>query len=239
MTNPTETAEQKPSSSESEQQPTEKNSPDHHQNDPGSGDTTDDQIKTNVTQDKSVEGTDDHHQDIIMSSTTSCATSTTGSKAMKKKRELDHVPSGAPTCYVCQRSFGSWKAVFGHLRAHDRKNRGAFPPPSFTPEGSPPERNININADDHKTLKEQLAPTLLNLAHQTMQKMSQDHIVVNTSTAAAAGASSSRRIISRDLEIDLNEPTTTTTTVLLDLNNPPPPENENDDDDDHVNNENN
>ncbi|XP_022774160.1 uncharacterized protein DDB_G0290685-like [Durio zibethinus] len=133
--------------------------------------------------------------------------SSSGSKASKKGK-LD-VPSCAPTCYVCKKTFASWKAVFGHLRAHQRQTPGAFPPPTFTPEGSP-ERN---NGD--KTLKEQLAPTLLNLARETIQKMIQD----SNTTDAAEAASSPRR----GLDIDLNEPRTN---VLLDLNYPPPPEKE-------------
>ena len=138
--------------------------------------------------------------------------SSSGSKA-RKKGQLD-VPSCAPTCYVCKKTFASWKGVFGHLRAHRRQTPGAFPPPTFTPEGSP-ERNIG-----DKSLKEQLAPTLLNLARETMQKMSQDS---NTNTTVATGVASPLR---RGLDIDLNE---LTTNVLLDLNNPPPPEKDDDD----------
>ncbi|KAK8606709.1 hypothetical protein V6N13_052471 [Hibiscus sabdariffa] len=147
-----------------------------------------------------------------------------GSKARKKAElEVDvDVPSGEPTCYVCQKVFGSWKAVFGHLRAHRRQTPGAFPPPAFTPPEGSPERNNN----DENALKDQLAPTLLNLARETMQKMSQN----DSNTSVATGdASSSRRLRGTGLDIDLNEPRTS---FHLDLNGPPPPE---DDDDDHDN----
>ncbi|XVF62282.1 hypothetical protein PTKIN_Ptkin08bG0205000 [Pterospermum kingtungense] len=278
MTNPKETAQQKPSSSE--QQPPEKNSP---QNDPSAEERTA-QNQTNVTPSeknsdegdnvKMSEGGDSDGQEKIGKIKTnvtyqaegsggekvkghdtprpadleneknltppfqggqeSGATaggssssiagrkrgrhgdvgSSSGSQA-RKKQELD-APSGAPTCYVCNRPFASWKAVFGHLRAHRREFPGAFPPPVFTPEGSPERKNIA-----EKTLKDQLAPTLLNLARETMQKMSQD-----SNTSAAAGASSSR---SRGLEIDLNEPRTSV--LLLDLNSSPPPEKDDEDED--------
>ncbi|XWS45638.1 hypothetical protein CRYUN_Cryun15aG0153700 [Craigia yunnanensis] len=139
--------------------------------------------------------------------------SSSGSKSKARKRVELEVPSCAPTCYVCKKTFASWKAVFGHLRAHRRQTPGAFPPPTFSPEGSPEKNN---NGD--KPLKEQLAPTLLNLARETMKKMSQD----SHTTVSAVVASSSRRC----LDIDLNEPRIS---VLLDLNDPPP---EDDDDDD-------
>ncbi|XP_022741828.1 uncharacterized protein LOC111293309 [Durio zibethinus] len=141
------------------------------------------------------------------------SSSGSGSKA-RMKGEME-IPSCAPACYVCKRTFASWKAVFGHLRSHRRQTPGAFPPPTFTPEGSP-ERNNKGG----KALKEQLAPALLNLARGAIQKMSQD----SNTTVAAEVTSSSRR----DLDIDLNEPITS---FLLDLNNPPPTEKDDDDDD--------
>ncbi|XVF16016.1 hypothetical protein REPUB_Repub09cG0205600 [Reevesia pubescens] len=144
--------------------------------------------------------------------------SSSGSGPKEKKKGEMEVPSSPPTCYVCQKTFASWKAVFGHLRAHPRPTPGAFPPPTFTPEGSP-ERN---NKEEGDNLKEQLAPTLLNLARETMQKMSQDS---NTTSVADQGVASSS---GRGLDIDLNEPGTS---VLLDLNDTPPLEKDDDDDD--------
>ncbi|XP_039020525.1 uncharacterized protein LOC120152360 [Hibiscus syriacus] len=129
-----------------------------------------------------------------------------------KKGDLD-VPSVEPTCYVCKKRFGSWKVVFGHLKSHPRGTPGAFPHPSFTPPEGSPERNNN----DEKALKDQLAPTLLNLAYETMHKMSQEEDASFSMGGRGWG-----------LDIDLNEPGTS---FLLDLNNPPPPE-KNDDDGD-------
>ncbi|KAJ6995665.1 hypothetical protein NC653_012498 [Populus alba x Populus x berolinensis] len=41
---------------------------------------------------------------------------------------MDINPDSEPTCSTCGRTFASWKAVFGHMRAHpDRGWRGAFP----------------------------------------------------------------------------------------------------------------
>jgi hypothetical protein len=51
------------------------------------------------------------------------------------KREMDINPDTEPTCSECGRTFASWKAVFGHMRAHpDRGWRGAIPPPEWSPE---------------------------------------------------------------------------------------------------------
>ncbi|KAK8717629.1 hypothetical protein V6N13_044890 [Hibiscus sabdariffa] len=141
-----------------------------------------------------------------------------GSKEMKK--EGLEVPRREPTCYVCKKGFETWRAMFGHLKAHQRQTPGAFPPPSFTPpKRSPEKNNLDVNA-----LKEQLAPTLLNLAYKTMHKMSQDE----SSTNVVAGDALSLRGGGGRLDIDLNEPKTS---FLLDLNKSPPPENDDDDED--------
>ncbi|XP_022977283.1 uncharacterized protein LOC111477651 [Cucurbita maxima] len=53
----------------------------------------------------------------------------------KKKGELIDPPSTDPKCATCGKAFGSWKAVFGHLRSHpERDYRGAFPPPKVWEE---------------------------------------------------------------------------------------------------------
>ncbi|CAA7035690.1 unnamed protein product [Microthlaspi erraticum] len=45
---------------------------------------------------------------------------------------LTNPPKGPPRCNICRRNFGSWKAVFGHLRSHkNRGYHGFLPPPSF------------------------------------------------------------------------------------------------------------
>ncbi|XP_006412072.2 uncharacterized protein LOC18028260 [Eutrema salsugineum] len=60
-------------------------------------------------------------------------------KAKKKgSSQLHAPPQGPPQCNICGRNFTSWKAVFGHLRAHkDRGYQGFLPPPTFnaTEEG--------------------------------------------------------------------------------------------------------
>lgn len=137
----------------------------------------------------------------------------------RKKREME-IPSGEPTCYVCTKKFTSWKAVFGHLRSHQRETPGALPPPIFTPTEGSPENN-----DDDNVLREKLAPTLLNLALETMQKMNEDS---NMSVVVAAEEDSSSSKGRRGLDIDLNEPKTS---FLLDLNEPPAPEQDDDEDD--------
>ncbi|KAL1215619.1 Zinc finger protein ZAT3 [Cardamine amara subsp. amara] len=54
-------------------------------------------------------------------------------KPRRKASVLTNPPPGPPTCNVCGRGFGSWKAVFGHLRSHkDRNYQGFSPPPTFS-----------------------------------------------------------------------------------------------------------
>ncbi|XP_010432256.1 PREDICTED: uncharacterized protein LOC104716569 [Camelina sativa] len=54
-------------------------------------------------------------------------------KPKRKGSELTNPPKGPPICHICGRGFGSWKAVFGHMRAHkDRNYQGFLPPPTFS-----------------------------------------------------------------------------------------------------------
>lgn len=54
-------------------------------------------------------------------------------KPKKKSSQLTNLPKGPPTCNICGRVFGSWKAVFGHLRSHKNRNyQGFHPPPKFS-----------------------------------------------------------------------------------------------------------
>ena len=50
----------------------------------------------------------------------------------KRKVELVDPPTlRDPVCIVCSKQFGSWKAVFGHMRSHPGRHwRGVFPPPT-------------------------------------------------------------------------------------------------------------
>ncbi|GLU19677.1 hypothetical protein SLE2022_359130 [Rubroshorea leprosula] len=107
----------------------------------------------------------------------------------RRRGELDAPRSVDPACYVCGKQFASWKAVFGHLRSHPRAHSGAFPPPKFSPDSSP---------IPNKELQEQLAPTLLNLAREALEKMEQDQ----EPTPDAAAVVSRRR----GLGVDLNDP---------------------------------
>ncbi|CAK7355536.1 unnamed protein product [Dovyalis caffra] len=103
----------------------------------------------------------------------------------RAKGEMD-APKTEPKCYSCGKKFGTWKAVFGHMRAHrDRGWRGAFPPPTWSSH----EKTAKA---DRTALQNQLAPTLLNLAKETLDKMNQYQ----------AEAVSPRR--ERSLDFDLN-----------------------------------
>ncbi|PON50007.1 Zinc finger, C2H [Parasponia andersonii] len=53
-----------------------------------------------------------------------------GGRPKRKATEIVAPAGVAPVCSVCRRDFGSWKALFGHMRSHpNREWRGAFPPP--------------------------------------------------------------------------------------------------------------
>ncbi|KAL5569089.1 hypothetical protein UlMin_025664 [Ulmus minor] len=54
-----------------------------------------------------------------------------GARSQRRRRAEVVAPPGVdPNCRVCGREFGSWKALFGHMRSHpERQWRGAFPPP--------------------------------------------------------------------------------------------------------------
>ncbi|XP_038723238.1 uncharacterized protein LOC120015087 [Tripterygium wilfordii] len=131
----------------------------------------------------------------------------------------DHSSSGTEQppikCVVCGREFSSNKAYFGHLRKHpDRQWRGAYPPP--------------VPAQVKK-----LGPTLLELANQTVARMS------GTSGPTSYYSSSSRG----SLDINLNNPPPPPRrdddgALPFDLNMPPPLENEEqvEDPDDQPNN---
>lgn len=58
----------------------------------------------------------------------------------KKKRKPSNIidpPSGTPKCEICLLEFSSWKAAFGHMRAHpERPYRGFFRPPDFSSPSS-------------------------------------------------------------------------------------------------------
>ncbi|XP_061971450.1 uncharacterized protein LOC133694050 [Populus nigra] len=99
----------------------------------------------------------------------------------KAKGEMDINPDAEPTCSTCGRTFASWKAVFGHMRAHpDRGWRGAFPPPEWSPE------KPNDQQGDQSALRSQLAPRLLSLAIDTLNQMKHDQ-------GHEAGSSTNRR----------------------------------------------
>ncbi|XP_038882231.1 zinc finger protein ZAT4-like [Benincasa hispida] len=75
--------------------------------------------------------------------------STGGGQKGKKKGELIDPPSTEPKCATCGKTFGSWKAVFGHLRSHpEREYRGAFPPPKIWEEMLRQETARRQHADE-------------------------------------------------------------------------------------------
>nr|KYP66564.1 hypothetical protein KK1_012861 [Cajanus cajan] len=67
----------------------------------------------------------------------------------RKTSEVRDPPRGKPICPVCNKEFTSWKAAFGHMRAHpNRDYRGFYKPPAFPSSSSskdqpPPSANNN------------------------------------------------------------------------------------------------
>ncbi|KAK3224469.1 hypothetical protein Dsin_011494 [Dipteronia sinensis] len=142
-------------------------------------------------------------------------------KKQQKKKELDLlgvVPSSPPRCYICKKLFKTWKAVFGHMRIHNKveevRESGEFPSPDFTPpSGASSEEEIDSNLED-------LNPVLLNIAQQ---------VILETTRPDG-------------LIIDLNQPGPSSpnqeeSTRPFDLNEPPPPEEE-DEEKDHIDDQN-
>ncbi|TXG59906.1 hypothetical protein EZV62_014479 [Acer yangbiense] len=145
-----------------------------------------------------------------MSITTSPVSSPSSAPGKKqpKKKELDIlavVPSSPPRCYICKKLFRTWRAVFGHMRIHNKveevRENGVFPSPDFTPPGgASPEEEIDSNL-------EELAPVLLNIAQQVILESTRPDGLI----------------------IDLNQPGPSSpnqeeSTRLFDLNEPPPRE---------------
>ncbi|MED6133788.1 hypothetical protein PIB30_031449 [Stylosanthes scabra] len=61
-----------------------------------------------------------------------------GGGRKRKASEVKDPPRGTPTCPVCNKTFGSWKGAFGHMRKHpERQYRGFFRPPTFDAEHDP------------------------------------------------------------------------------------------------------
>ncbi|KAH7566186.1 hypothetical protein ACOSP7_022528 [Xanthoceras sorbifolium] len=146
-------------------------------------------------------------------------------KKPKKKGQLLDLPSFPPRCYICRKTFQSWKAVFGHMRKHEvgkERERGALPPPVFSPPcRASPERGcgsgVAVSAHDEvdqEDLQEQLASTLLDLAQEVLFSSS------SSSSSKADG-----------LDIDLNQTHDPNSHDgeeggRFDLNKSPPPEND-------------
>ncbi|XP_050238058.1 uncharacterized protein LOC126687540 [Mercurialis annua] len=140
----------------------------------------------------------------------------------RKKGEMD-APKSEPICSICGKRFGSWKGVFGHLRAHpEREWRGAFPPPKrVTGSWSPIKMS---GADDHQARQVQLlAPTMLDLARETLAKMREDSVA--PAAGDGGGVASSRRVTNIDLNIEpgsSSSPSPPRGGPTLDLNKSPP-----------------
>lgn len=131
-----------------------------------------------------------------------------GGQKGKKKGELIDPPSTDPKCATCGKTFGSWKAVFGHLRSHpERDYRGAFPPP--------------------KVWEEMLRQETERRQHGQDEGSSRMEVGGNVEGAAGISLPSGR-----GFEIDLNDPEEQEANkdgFPFDLNMPAP---ENDEDDD-------
>ncbi|KAK4583737.1 hypothetical protein RGQ29_021742 [Quercus rubra] len=135
----------------------------------------------------------------------------------KRKVELVDPPTlRDPVCIVCSKQFGSWKAVFGHMRSHPGRHwRGVFPPPTGIWD---PLRDIDQKADIGPKAQEEIATTLLNVAQGVLQRLNDSD--KNEGVIAISEASSSS--LGRGLRIDLNQPheKSPSTAPVLDLNKP-------------------
>lgn len=143
----------------------------------------------------------------------------------KRKVELVDPPTlRNPICIVCSKQFGSWKAVFGHMRSHPGRHwRGVFPPPTGIWD---PLRDIDQKASgpiiDPNNIgpqaQEEIATTLLNVAQGVLQRLNGSDKIEGVIAISEASSSS----LGRGLGIDLNQPQekSPSTALVLDLNKP-------------------
>lgn len=91
------------------------------------------------------------------------------------------------SCPICYKYFDTEKAMFGHQRVHKNKSyRGAFPPPTFDPEGSPePQQQVQV-----AYLSRPVSPPL----------------EAQVGRQEGGGGSSSNSVSWRNMNIDLNRP---------------------------------
>ncbi|GAV83043.1 hypothetical protein CFOL_v3_26494 [Cephalotus follicularis] len=150
----------------------------------------------------------------------------TGEPRPRRRGEISVPENMEPICVMCHKKFGSWKAVFGHLRAHPRPWKGAFPPPVFKRDDSSEGKPVSA---------EQLVPTLLQIAQETLQKVNEiSHGPSSSSAGAGVGPSSSSSSYMRrgGLRIfHINEGESSFKDPGFDLNITPPENDEGDDDD--------
>lgn len=152
----------------------------------------------------------------------------TSSGVHKPKRKVELVDPPTlrdPICIVCSKQFGSWKAVFGHMRSHPGRHwRGVFPPPTGIWD---PLRDIDQKASgpiiDPNNIgpqaQEEIATTLLNVARGVLQRLNDSDKNEGVIAISEAASSSS---LGRGLGIDLNQPQekSPSTALVLDLNEP-------------------
>ncbi|XP_054808766.1 uncharacterized protein LOC129310892 [Prosopis cineraria] len=66
-------------------------------------------------------------------------------KQKRKASQLSDPPPWPPKCNECGKEFPSWKAAFGHMRAHpDRDYRGFFKPPTSSSSSSPTRQRVRL-----------------------------------------------------------------------------------------------
>lgn len=144
----------------------------------------------------------------------------------KRKVELVDPPTlRDPICIVCSKQFGSWKAVFGHMRSHPGRHwRGVFPPPTgiWDPLRDIDQKASGPNIDPNNIspqAQEEIATTLLNVARGVLQRLNDSDKNEGVIAISEAASSSS---LGRGLGIDLNQPQekSPSTALVLDLNKP-------------------
>ncbi|XP_028776683.1 uncharacterized protein LOC114733390 [Neltuma alba] len=71
-------------------------------------------------------------------------------KQKRKSSQLSDPPPWPPKCNECGKEFPSWKAAFGHMRAHpERDYRGFFRPPTSSSSSSPTRQRVRLAAGEN------------------------------------------------------------------------------------------
>ncbi|KAJ8763981.1 hypothetical protein K2173_004845 [Erythroxylum novogranatense] len=105
-----------------------------------------------------------------------------GSAVRAKRRSTGVVGADVPPiCAVCGKTFSSFRAMCGHLRAHTKEEKpwkGAFPPPVFVADWGDNKRGEDDDDPEaaRSIIEEEVVPALLSVAQEAVAKLHQEQV---------------------------------------------------------------